>query len=168
MNSNDFNVERTITVAANTEASLDVTFEPSRLGDTQAVLTISSNTAGEYSIPLIGHCLPPKPQGPFIIKPGHSLNIPFKNIFSHFAQFKFSVDNSVFTVKAGDTIKPGKTYNINVSFDGKQTSDSGMVRVGKLTVTYVQSKGKASKLQSEVSWVYYLRGALQADTQAKH
>lgn len=163
VNGNDFYVDKSITVAANTEASLDVTFEPTRLGDTQGVLVISSNTGGEYSIPLIGHCLPPKPQGPFVIKPGHSLNIPFKNIFSHFAQFKFSIDNPAFTVKAGDTIKPGKSYNVNVSFDGKQ-NESGMVRVGKLTVTHLPSKGK-TKSQSEVSWVYYLRGAVP---EAKH
>ena len=168
VNSSDFYVERSINVAAGTEASLDVTFEPSHLGDTQAQLSIASTTGGEYSIPLYGHCLPPKPQGPFVIKPGHSINIPFKNIFSHYAQFKFSVDNPAFSVRSGDTIKPGKSYNINVSFDGRQGSlvDVGAVRVGKLTVTHVPSKGKAGKGQNEISWVYYLRGGLPSD--AKH
>ena len=167
VNSSDFNVDRNITVAANTEGSLDVTFEPSHLGDTQATLTISSNTGGEYIIPLMGHCLHPKPQGPFVIKPGHSINIPFKNIFPQLMQFRFSVDNPAFMVKSSESIKQGKTSNISVSFDGKQ-GDSGVVKVGKLTVTSLASaKGKA-KMQSDVSWVFYLKGALQSEPTPKH
>lgn len=170
INCTDFSAERSIVVASSgvvgTEASVEVTFEPSHLGDTQAILTISSNAGGEYSIPLCGHCLPPRPQGPFVIKPGHSINIPFKNVFPNLTQFKFSVDNVAFTVKHGDTIKPGKTYNINVAYDGKQ-GDGGVVRVGKLTVTNVLGKGKAViKAQSEISWFYYLRGALQPEVLA--
>lgn len=166
VSSTDFNVERNVSVSCGTEANVEVTFEPSHLGDSQAILVISSNTGGEYSFPLYGHCLPPKPQGPFVIKPGHSINIPFKNIFPHFSQFKFSVDNQAFSVRPGDTIKPGKSYNISITYDGKQ-GDGGVVKVGKLTVTNVVTKGKAGKTQSEVSWVYYLRGALQVDT-SKH
>lgn len=168
VNSTDFVVEKSVTVAppgiGGMEVSIDVTFEPSHLGDTHAMLVISSNSGGEYSFPLYGHCLPPKPQGPFTIKPGHSISIPFKNVFSHFAQFKFSVDNPAFAVRPADTIKPGKTYNISITYDGKQ-SDGSVVKVGKLTVTNVMStKGKAGssavKGQGEVTWVYYLRGAL--------
>lgn len=163
----DFVVDKSVTVAppgiGGTEVGVEVTFEPSHLGDTHAMLVISSNSGGEYSFPLYGHCLPPKPQGPFVIKPGHSINIPFKNVFSYFAQFKFSVDNPAFSVRQSDTIKPGKTYNIAIAYDGKQGSDGGVVKVGKLTVTNVLTKvGKTGpvKGQSEVTWVYYLRGAL--------
>ena len=157
-------MEKSIIVASPNTASVEVSFEPSHLGDSQALLVISSNTGGEYSFPLFGHCLPPKPQGPFVIKHGHSITIPFKNIFSHFAQFKFSVDNSAFTVRSGDTIKPGKTYNISVAYDGKQ-GEAGVVKVAKLTVTnVVSSKAKVGKHQSEISWVFYLRGALPAET----
>lgn len=159
-------MERSIIVASSgssgTEATVDVTFEPTHLGDSQTVLAISSNTGGEYSFPLHGHCLPPKPQGPIIIRPGHSINIPFKNIFPQSTQFKFSVNNLAFTVRGNETIKSGKIYNISVAYDGKQ-ADPGVIKVGKLTVTNVLYKGKsagAGKGQGEIEWVYYLRGAL--------
>lgn len=179
VSSTDFIVDKSVTVAppgiGGTEVGVEVTFEPSHLGDTHAMLVISSNSGGEYSFPLYGHCLPPKPQGPYVIKPGHSINIPFKNVFSHFAQFKFSVDNPAFTVRPSDTVKPGKVYNITITFDGKQSSgDGGVVKVGKLTVTNVLTKGQGktgpTKMHSEVSWVYYLRGALSTSEQlsAKH
>ena len=125
------------------------------------MLVITSNNGGEYSFPLYGHCLPPKPQGPFVIKPGHTINIPFKNVFSTSAQFKFSIDNPVFTVRPADTIKQGKTCNITITYDAKQAGEGGVVKVGKLTVTNVLGKGK--KGQGEVTWVYYLRGALSPD-----
>ena len=165
VNNPDFNVERSVIVASPNTASVEVSFEPSHLGDSQALLTVSSNTGGEYVFPLHGHCLPPKPQGPFVVRPGHSINIPFKNVFQQFAQFKFGVDNPAFAVRAGDTIKPGKTYNIMVAYDGKQ-GEAGVVKVGKLTVTnVVAGKGRAGRHQNEISWVYYLRGALPSESQ---
>lgn len=169
VNSADFVVDRSVNVAppgiGGTEVGIDVTFEPSHLGDTNAVLVITSVNGGEYSFPLYGHCLPPKPQGPFIIKPGHTINIPFKNVFSTFAQFKFSIDNPVFTVRPSDTIKPEKTYNIAITYDAKQAGEGGVVKVGKLTVTNMLGKGKAApaKSQGEVTWVYYLRGTLSPE-----
>jgi hydrocephalus-inducing protein len=175
VNSTDFVVDKSVNVAppgiGGTEVGVEVTFEPTRLGDTQAMLVISSSSGGEYVFPLYGHCLPPKPQGPFVIKPGHTINIPFKNVFSAIAQFKFNIDNPAFTVRPSDTIKPGRTYNISVTYDGsKLASDAGVVKVGKMTVTNVLGKGKATPVrnQGEVSWVYYLRGALEQSTTSKH
>lgn len=137
---------------------MEVTFEPSHLGDTKATLTISSSSGGEYSIPLHGHCLAPKPQGPFNIKPGSSLSIAFKNIFTRSTQFSFSVDNPVFIVKAGDVLKARKMYNILVTYDAKQTN-STTAKTGKLTVTSQQStKAGGRGKTSGISWVYYLKG----------
>ncbi len=136
---------------------MEVTFEPSYLGETQSTLSISSTTGGDYVIPLFGLCLPPKPQGPFVIKPGHSVSIPFKNVFPQLTQFKFCVDNPAFVVKSGDTIKAKKVIQINVAYEGKHGEIN---KVGKLTVSSVQSKGKGStKCQiCDVSWVFYLKG----------
>lgn len=156
--------DKSITVASSggigTEASTDVTFEPSHLGDTQALLTISSLTGGDYVVPLFGHCLPPKPQGPYTIRSGSYINIQFKNIFHQLTQFKFTVDHPAFTIKtAGDSIKPRRNYNINVSYDGRH--GHGLVKVGKLTVTSLKVKGTSGKPQRDISWVYYLRGQPQ-------
>jgi len=150
VDSSDFHVEKTTTVS-----SVEVTFEPSHLGDTPATLTISSPSAGDYTIPLYGHCLIPKPQGPFTIKAGSSISIPFKNAFTQVTQFSFSVDNPAFVVKASDTLKPRKTYNILVSYNAKQ-ADSSITKTGKLVVTSQHSARAGTR--GGISWVYYLRG----------
>lgn len=154
-------MDKTITVASagssGTEASVEVTFEPSHLGDVHATLTISSPSGGDYIIPLHGHCLPPKPQGPFIIKPGSSLTIPFKNIYMQTKQFTFSIDNPAFVVKSGDSLKSRKMYNILVSYDAKQ-ADAKVVKTAKLTVACLSSAKAGAGLHGEPSWVFYLKG----------
>lgn len=151
--------ERTITTSSGTEAAVDVTFEPSHLGDTQATLTISSPAGGDYTIPLYGHCLLPRPQGPYTVKAGSSISIPFKNAFSQMTQFSFSVDNPAFTVRASDNLKPRKTYNILVSYDAKQ-ADPNLAKMGKLTVTS-QHSARSGGSRGSISWIYYLRGVSQ-------
>lgn len=141
------------------EVSIEVNFEPSFQGDNQMLMQVTSPTWGDYTIPLIGHCLPPKPQGPFIIRTGHSISIPFRNIYHHFTQFKFIVDNPSFVLgKSGETLKPRKTYNIVVTYDGKHAEG---YRVGKLIVSMAHVKARSSEVvlgQGEVIWVYYLKG----------
>lgn len=145
--------------SSGTEANVDVNFEPSHLGDTPATLTISSHGGGDYSIPLHGHCLAPKPQGPFNVKPGSSVTIAFKNIFTQTTHFSFSVDNPAFVVKTGDTLKARKTYNIIVTYDARQV-DTAVARTGKLTVTSQHSahSGTRGKAGAGMSWIYYLKG----------
>ena len=72
VDSTHFHVEKSITDAASassggTEVGVEVTYEPSRLGDTRGTLTVFSAVGGEYVFPLFGHCSPPKPQGPYSI-----------------------------------------------------------------------------------------------------
>ena len=55
-----------------------------------------SGGGGEYVFPLIGHCFPPKPQGPYTIRAGQSIPIQFKNVFSSATTFVLSVDNPLF------------------------------------------------------------------------
>ena len=62
----DYHVDKSVSAAAAagsaTDVSVDVTFEPSSIGDTRAVLLVSSSLGGDYTFPLTGVCLPPKPQ----------------------------------------------------------------------------------------------------------
>ena len=157
MDSSEFLVEKSVNAASaasgGSEVSVDVTFEPSRLGDCHAVLTVASAIGGEYSFPLHGHCLPPKPQGPYTIKANSSTSISFKNIFAQTTAFTFHIDNPSFSVKAGETIRAKKNHNIVVSFDGIQ-GDSKAVRMGRLVVTCSRSAGTGSNL----SWTFYLKG----------
>jgi hydrocephalus-inducing protein len=41
---------------------VDVTFEPSQIGESRATLIVSSDTGGEYTFPLFGTSITPKPQ----------------------------------------------------------------------------------------------------------
>lgn len=52
------------------ESGVEVTFEPSKLGDSRALLTLTSSQGGEYVFPLYGHCALPRPQGPLLIRSG--------------------------------------------------------------------------------------------------
>lgn len=91
----DFHVEKTVAAAPastdGTEVALEVTFEPSRLGEQRATLIVSSPIGGEYTFPLVGTCTPPKPQGPYIIKAGATSAINFRNVFSNTTTFLFQV-----------------------------------------------------------------------------
>ncbi|KNC96691.1 uncharacterized protein SPPG_07904 [Spizellomyces punctatus DAOM BR117] len=120
IDSADFFTEKTILVPAATnsgcEVCIDVTYEPSRLGDTRTQLIVSSPTGGDYICPLFGHCISPRPQGPVSIKPGVPASLPFKNIFNSSATFNFIVDNPAFAVKAAETIGPKKTIQVSIAF----------------------------------------------------
>lgn len=100
-------------------------------------------------IPLYGHCLEPKPQGPYSIKAGGNIVIPFRNVFHQTSQFSFVLDNPAFNIKASETLKPRKVHNLTVSFDARQ-ADPNIVKLGKLVIS--------SKSSGNLKWTYYLKG----------
>lgn len=91
----EFTVDKSISVSpasqAGSEASVEVCFEPHQLGEVRGQLCLSSGSAGEYIFPLHGICLPPKAQGPFSIRAGRNITIPFKNVFLQTATFSVQV-----------------------------------------------------------------------------
>ncbi|XP_074007853.1 hydrocephalus-inducing protein homolog [Numenius arquata] len=148
-NSPDFQTEKTISVApaspGGSEVSVEVTYEPCQLGEARATLQLSSPLGGEYSIPLFGLALLPKPQGPFLIKAGGTTTIPFKNVFLQPTAFHYTVEHPAFAVKAPESLRPKKTTFITVSFEG------GLVPITSKMVVSCPGGGG-------LSWVYYLRG----------
>ncbi|XP_042653703.1 LOW QUALITY PROTEIN: hydrocephalus-inducing protein homolog [Tyto alba] len=149
----DFQTEKTITVApagsGGSEVSVEVTFEPCQLGEAKATLQLSSSLSGEYSIPLFGLALPPKPQGPFPIKAGGTTSIPFKNIFLQSMAFQYRTEHPAFIVRAPKSLRPKKTTFLTVSFEGGLAPSRPPI-----TSKMVVSCPKAG----DVSWVYYLQG----------
>ncbi|NXG68880.1 HYDIN protein, partial [Baryphthengus martii] len=144
----DFQMEKTISVGpagpGGSEVSVEVTYEPCQLGEARSTLQLSSPLGGEFSIPLFGLALPPKPQGPFLIKAGGATSIPFKNIFLQPTAFQYMVEHPAFAVRAPESLHPKKTTFLSVSFQGEGPITTKMV---------VSCPGGAS-----VSWVYYLKG----------
>ncbi|KAJ3596852.1 hypothetical protein NHX12_003252 [Muraenolepis orangiensis] len=153
----EFTVDKSVSTPAGSQAGsrvgsqvrLEVCFEPHRLGEVRALLRVSSPLGGEYVFPLRGTCVGPRPQGPFSIRAGSSVSIPFKNVFLHTAPFSFLVDNPCFTVKGVDTICSKKTHNILVTFEAPATGSGGRW-LGTLSVSSSCAKGQC--------WVYYLKG----------
>ncbi|XP_046781643.1 hydrocephalus-inducing protein homolog isoform X4 [Gallus gallus] len=121
--------------------------------DFQTEKTISMPPGGEYSIPLFGLALPPRPQGPFLIKAGGSTSIPFKNIFPQPTAFRYNVENPAFAVRATETLRPKKTIFMAVSFEGSPDGTKTPVS-SRLVVSCARADG----LGAGISWVFYLRG----------
>ncbi|XP_030099412.1 hydrocephalus-inducing protein isoform X1 [Mus musculus] len=153
----DFHTEKVINAApgaqGGTEVSVEVFFEPSHLGETKGILCLSSLIGGEYIIPLFGIALPPKPQGPFLIRAGYNIIIPFKNVFLHATSFSFIVENPAFSIRAAETVRPKKINNITVYFEGNPSGSKTPI-TSKLIVTCPQCEGT----ESGIKWVYYLKG----------
>ncbi|XP_039456431.1 hydrocephalus-inducing protein homolog [Oreochromis aureus] len=153
----DFIVDKNVSVTpgfhAGSEASVDVCFEPSQLGEVKGQLSLSSGVGGEYIFPLHGLCLPPQSQGPFSIKSGGNIIIPFKNVFLQTTPFSFLVDNHNFTVKGGGSIKSKEIQNIQVSFEAPPDGSPGPW-FGTLTISSQCSEGH----RKPYSWVCYLKG----------
>ncbi|XP_059682609.1 hydrocephalus-inducing protein homolog [Gavia stellata] len=150
----DFQTERTISVApaspGGSAVSVEVTYEPCQLGEVRATLRLSSRLGGEYSIPLFGLALPPKPQGPFPVKAGGTTSIPFKNVFLQPTAFQYRVEHPAFTLRGPERWRSKKTALITVAFQGAPAPVA--------TRMVVSCPGAAGGQGPGVSWVYYLRG----------
>ncbi|XP_048371298.1 hydrocephalus-inducing protein homolog [Sphaerodactylus townsendi] len=159
IDSPDFHVDKVISAAAGsqtgTEVNVEVTFEPCQLGEMRGTLVLSSVIGGDYTIPLCGTSVLPKPQGPFQIRSGSNTTIVFKNVFLQPMTFSYAVENPAFTVKAPENIRPKKTATIVVSFDGHPSGNKAPV-----TSKLVVSCPRATGMGSGISWVYYLKGIL--------
>uniref|UniRef100_A0A8C2T888 HYDIN axonemal central pair apparatus protein n=1 Tax=Coturnix japonica TaxID=93934 RepID=A0A8C2T888_COTJA len=153
----DFQTEKTITMPpaslGGSEVSVEVTYEPCQLGESRATLQLLGPPGGDYSIPLFGLALAPKPQGPFLIKAGGSTNIPFKNIFPQPTTFRYSVENPAFSVRATETLRPKKNIFMAVSFEGNPDGTKTPIS-SRLVVSCARADG----LGAGISWVFYLRG----------
>jgi len=135
--SGDFETEAQVAApaaesSAGVEVVVDVTFEPSKMGESRDTLTATSADGGEYTCQLIGTALPPKPQGPIVLKAGATAQVNFKNVFAAAADFSFVCEPAVFTVaKPKENVPPKKAIQIGVTFkpDGVNATPNGKLTV---------------------------------------
>lgn len=134
---------RTATSTAGVEVSLEVTYEPSKLGDLRTALFLTSSAGGDFVCPLFGHCSLPRPQGPVTIKASTGgASIVFKNVFAASSTFTFAVDNPSFAVKPSETVAGKKSVTIVVNYKAQNA-----VKTAKLTISH----------PSGTTWVYYIK-----------
>jgi len=151
----DFEAESTVAApaaqgSAGAEVSVDVTFEPSKLGDVLDTLTVSHADGGEYVCALQGTSLPPKPQGPIAIKAGGSAQVNFKNVFANQMDFSITCEPAVFSVaKPRESVPSKKPTQIAVSY--KPADPAAPPATGKLTIASIG-------MEPTSRWVYYLQG----------
>jgi len=106
-------------------------------GDFEGEATVQAPAAegGEYTCQLKGTALPPRPQGPFVIKGGAAAQVNFKNVLTVAGDFSFVCDPpALFTVaKPKENVPPKKAIVVPVTYKPDGAS-SGKVS-GKLTVS---------------------------------
>jgi hydrocephalus-inducing protein len=156
--------------------SVDVRYEPTNLGDVRDELVITplnGKGSAEYRVPLYGHCDPPKPLGPFVIRPGQPVRVDFKNVFANAETFTYSVDNASFVISKRSTlIQPKGTDVIEVSLNvpggaapaaGKDKKKDAAAAASAAAAPVVAPSGKPMMAKLMVScpnmppWIYYLR-----------
>ncbi|CAB3230804.1 unnamed protein product [Arctia plantaginis] len=129
-------------------------FEPIELGVQTCRVSFDSPVAGEFIFNINGKGKRPKPQGPFEVKAGGFVTIPFKNVFEDIRTFKIYVDKPEFSVKMPfEIIKPKKDVKINVFLMEIEEVNAEMP-TGNLTIETYEPASPA------VSWIFFLQGIL--------
>jgi len=130
-------------------AKFEAVFEPCQLGLTRATAVLTSKAGGTVEIPLVGECLEPEPTGPFVVKSGSRVTIPFTNCQNVATTFDCALDNEMFTVKQCEEYKPKQARDIIVQYDA---DDQAVVRTARLLVTCKEGACAG------VEWVFYIKG----------
>ena len=152
-----FQVENTVSVAGadtweGSEGSVVVRFEPDAIGEVRDVLRVKSEQGGEYVCALVGHGVPPQPQGPLVVAAGGQGTAEFKNVFADAREFTFTVDNPAFAVGSQSAkIDAKKVASIVVKFTTPADAKEGAVITGKLWISCPEAPDSPP-------WIWYLQG----------
>jgi hydrocephalus-inducing protein len=133
--------------AKGVEILVNVKYEPFTIGETRAIIKLTSPEGMEYSCLLLGKATAPLPQGPVKCPPGAKpAGIDFKNPLNEKCEFIVTFDNPNFSLasKLPGPIDPGKVTNLQIKYDAKPD----LPTTGRMIV---QTKGLPP-------WIYYLQG----------
>jgi hydrocephalus-inducing protein len=135
------------------EQHIDVTFEPTSIGSQfRDVLLLTSETGGEYVVPVSGRCVAPKPRGPIAVSASGGASVAFKNPFDAETTFACVTDNPAFIVTRSETIGAKQTKQINVRFEPQESGNTVQAtRTAKLLVSSDRCPG--------APWAFYLKAA---------
>jgi hypothetical protein len=126
------------------EVSVDIRFQPSAMGETWAMLVLSSADGGEYRTLLVGYTAAPQPQGPVQVDRSKPASIEFMNPFEEATVFSVQVDNPSFSIGSRQfRIDPKKTQTIAVQFKGEQPQGARLIVTAPKVTT---------------PWIFFLKG----------
>ncbi|XP_054283563.1 hydrocephalus-inducing protein homolog [Macrosteles quadrilineatus] len=152
----DVTVAASVVVGPGESRPLQVVFQPSSLCEVACDIVATSLQAGEYVFQVIGVVSYPEPTGPYILKPGSSRVVSFKNVFREDKTFVLSIDNQAFSVKAKRIVlKPSEVAKIEIK----------MLQIGEKEFPLYPVTGKMSVFSEDnslahIKWVFYLHGEL--------
>lgn len=110
------------------------------------------------SYPLIATGKPPKPQGPYPVKPGGTTTITFKNPFSTSKTVRLAVEpEEIFSLKSATEAEVEAKKEIRIGVAMQTAKDLEILLDNNCPVTgrlVVQCEGEY------VKWAYYLKGDL--------
>ncbi|KAL1124206.1 hypothetical protein AAG570_001976 [Ranatra chinensis] len=159
VNPSDISVQDRVIVPPKNVVSVEVTYEPSDMENHTANITVSSLEAGTFVYPVYATCLPPKPQGPYLLKPSAKAKINFRNVFKGKKTFTWAFDNPAFySSKSSFVLESKKEAKIEVWMVSKEKM--GDLRWEDIAVTGKMVVTATDPNRSNISWVYYLRGEL--------
>ena len=98
-----------------TEIINTLRFEPYFIGESKAILRVSSPEGGEYNWVLVGSSYPPQAQGPIKIPIGKNFDLEFKNPLNEAADITVRFDNPNFIL--GGKLVPKIEVNLYFFFN---------------------------------------------------
>ncbi|ESL05890.1 hypothetical protein TRSC58_06445 [Trypanosoma rangeli SC58] len=138
------------------EVVVEIQYEPTTIGETKELIEVFSPQAGLYTFPVLASCLPPQRQGPYLMRPGQTTSIPFRNVFAEPITVTLLTDSSSFVVpKTTENVAAKKTINIQVMHRPEEGGQGP--QTGKLTVSGVYNG-------ETFQWVYYLKLGVSGTT----
>ncbi|XP_010701203.1 hypothetical protein LPMP_301780 [Leishmania panamensis] len=137
------------------EVVAEFSYEPSELGEVAETIEFVSAVAGVYTFPIVASCTWPERQGPFVMRSGQNVQLPFKNVFSDPVAIAVTSDSQFFVPsRKTETIAPHKTANVMVQCKPEEGVE---VMRGRITITCVPpGKQAPNQPQQPVQWVYYV------------
>lgn len=150
---NVFFVQKSLSMEATSNwegetARLNISFDPSEIGEKRDILKVSHADGGTYEFNLVAVCTAPVPQGPFTVQSGATVSIPFRNCFTSSLAWTFSVDSTNFKLLSTTATVAAKAEgSCAVVFEPKGDAVSS---TAKLFIT----------CGANPPWVYYLKGVI--------
>ena len=136
---------------AGAEGKCAVTFEGCQVGTVEGLLTLTSESGGCYSVPLVGVVTPPAPVGPVSVGAG-GVTLDFVSPFAAEAEFAVTSEGAAFVLAAGG----GKC---KLARKGALSIQCKAVGAGAAASRVLVTHTAGGGVKPGAVWVYYVKSA---------